>query len=184
VAATSDDGFVVVWGNDDDDGPSEPDYGRIWVQRYDDANAPIGSKIQVNTSEASTNTYNRTGVAAAPDGGFLVVWDRFGINARRFDATGAPLTPEFSVNTDPTHSYEFPAVDSNANGDFVVVWRDYSGIYPAEDGIFGQRLDTDANFVGSEFRVSDYGDVFRNRTAIAPDGTVMVLGWPYGPIAT
>src|SRR4030095_10342479 len=47
--------------------------------------------------------------------------------------------------------------------------------------IFGQRLDADANFVGGEFQVSEYGDAWRNRAAVAPDGTVRVLGWPYGP---
>jgi cysteine-rich repeat protein len=114
-----------------------------------------------------------------------VVWDSwdagFHINARRFDAANNPQGAEFRVETDPVHNAPYPTVDSNADGDFVVVWRDYWLFDNTQNGIFGQRLDADANFVGSEFRVSDYGDVFRNRTAMAPDGTVMVLGWPYGP---
>jgi cysteine-rich repeat protein len=153
----------------------------VWAQRYDASNNPVGARIQVNTAPTDTNDYNRTGVAAAPDGGFLVVWDDVDINARRFDAAGVPLTAQFTVNTDPVGTYEFPAVASNADGDFAVVWRDYSGVGTFENGIFGQRFDADANFVGGEFQVSEYGDAFRNRTAVAPDGTVMVLGWPYGP---
>jgi len=71
------------------------------AQRYD-ASTAVGARIPVNTSSTDTNDYNRTGVAAAPDGGFLVVWDDYGVNARRVDAPACRSPRSSRVNTDAT----------------------------------------------------------------------------------
>jgi hypothetical protein len=62
-----------------------------------------------------------------------------GVFGQRYAASGAPLGPEFRVNTYATASQSFPSVDAaDSPGTFVVVWtsayQDGSG-----SGVFGQR---------------------------------------------
>ena len=67
---------------------------------------------------------------------------------------GAPLGPEFRVNTYTTSAQDFPAVAADAAGNFVVVWssfQDGSGL-----GVFGQRYAGSGNPLGGEFRVNTY----------------------------
>ena len=61
-----------------------------------------------------------------------------GIFGQRYGASGAPLGPEFRVNTYTTHAQYVPAVAGDSAGDFVVVWTSYlqDG---SSAGSFGQR---------------------------------------------
>ena len=50
----------------------------------------------------------------------------------------------------------YPAVASDASGNFVVVWSSDSTRTEASFGVFGQRYDNGGNPVGSEFQVNTY----------------------------
>jgi hypothetical protein len=101
-----------------------------------------------------------------------------GIFAQRYDgATGAPLGPEFQVNSYTTGFQGSPAVSHWAGGLFVVVWhsdgQDGSGL-----GIFGQRYDGAGAPFGSEFRVNTYTTGNQRYPTAAADGVGCVLvGW-------
>lgn len=78
------------------------------------------------------------------------------------------LGPEFQVNSYTTDDQTYPAIASDAAGNFVVVWtgggQDGSG-----KGIFGQRFDAAGNPAGGEFQVHSYTTLDQYSPAVASD---------------
>ncbi|HEV8268572.1 MAG TPA: hypothetical protein VGR00_10075 [Thermoanaerobaculia bacterium] len=148
--------FVVVWADDAQEGASLGVFG----QRYDAAGTPSGPAFRVN-SYTTSDQYNPC-VAADPAGDFVVVWtsdgedgDSFGIFGQRLASGGAPLGPEFRVNTYTTGTQSRAAVGSSGTGSFIVMWESSSqdaGTF----GVFAQRYASTGTPVGSEFRVNSY----------------------------
>src|SRR5206468_3571660 len=103
--------------------------------------APAGGEFRVNAY--TTNTQCCGGVASNSAGGFVVVWQSaaedsssFGIFAQRFSSAGAPLGPEFRVNTYTTGNQYQPSVASDSAGDFVVVWKSFGQGGGANSDVF------------------------------------------------
>ena len=101
-------------------------------------------------------------MASDAAGNFVVVWTSHdqdgsytGVYGQRYASTGAPLGPEFRVNTYTTRRQDAPAVASDSSGNFVVVWRsgDQDG---SSYGIFAQRYASTGAPLGPEFRVNTY----------------------------
>ncbi len=140
VAADSSGNLVVVWNSDGQDGSSRGVFG----QRYASTGAPLGAEFRVNTF--TTGTQFGRAVASDPSGNFVVVWQsdfqagsHYEIFGQRYASSGAPLGPEFHVNTQ-TGGYALkPAVASDSSGKFIVVWYAPDG---SSYGIFGQRYNT------------------------------------------
>jgi hypothetical protein len=125
VAAAGDGRFVVAWTGDGQ--PGEDSRG-IVARRFDPSGSPLGGEIAVNGY--TTSTQQSAQVAVAPDGRFVVAWSSYGQDgsnfggfARVFDAAGAPLGPEFQVNTFTTGRQATYGASMAENGDFVVVWE-------------------------------------------------------------
>ena len=79
-----------------------------------------------------------------------------GIFMKRYDENGQTITSQTRVNTEIIGDQSNPAVASNADGDFVVVWHEVYGAY--EDiNIYGQRFDSDGNKEGNQFQVNNPG---------------------------
>jgi hypothetical protein len=121
---------------------------------------PVGPEFRVNTYTPG----NEFGSSIAADalGNFVVVWQSSsqdgsltGIFGQRYASSGAPLGPEFRVNTYTTSNQFGPAVASDASGNLVVVWvsqlQDGSAF-----GIFGQRFAASGAPIGAEFRINTY----------------------------
>jgi hypothetical protein len=161
--------FVVVWDGYSQDGDRFGIFGR----RFNASGTPLGSEFQVNSY--TTNSQNRPAVAADPNGGFVVAWSSYrqdgeggAIVASRYDAAGTPQGGEFQVNTYTTNIQDFPVVASDANGNFVVVWKSL-----AQDGsswgVFGQAFNAAGARSGSEFQVNTYTTDFQSEQQIAAD---------------
>jgi len=139
VARDSAGNFVVVWQSSDQDGSLTGVFG----QRYASTGAPQGSEFRVNTY---TLSYQQVpDVAADASGNFVVAWmsdtldgSAYGVFAQRYASAGAPLGPEFRVNTYTLNNQDRPAVAADPLGNFVVTWdsqlQDGSGL-----GVFAQR---------------------------------------------
>jgi hypothetical protein len=120
--------FVLVWPSLEQDGDL---YG-VFAQRFDSTGAPAGAEFQVNTYTTLSQGdgfAGSIGVAKAPGGSFVVVWDSqgqdgsaTGIFMRRFDAAGDPLGGEVAVNTYTTGDQLRPDIAMDGGGNFVVVW--------------------------------------------------------------
>jgi hypothetical protein len=154
VAADAAGNFVVVWRGYD--AVSEGIAGR----RFDSSGAPLGPEFQVN--EYTTSTQLDPSVAVDGSGNFVVVWssygqdgDSFGVFARRFDNTGAPLTGDFQVNQYTTSVQAVPGIDMDTSGNFVVAWNSYG---QDQDGyaVVARRYDNTGAALGPEFQVNSY----------------------------
>ena len=138
VASDASGNFVVAWQS-----PQDGSSNGVFAQRYDANGARRGVEFRVN----SYTTYNQIFPAVASDaiGNFVVAWFSYqdggvyGVFAQRYTANGAPRGAEFRVNSYTTYNQVFPAVASDASGNFVVAWhsnqQDGSSF-----GVFGQRF--------------------------------------------
>ncbi|MFL6195366.1 MAG: hypothetical protein ACJ75H_14410 [Thermoanaerobaculia bacterium] len=135
VAALADGNFVVVW----EDAP--PDISRIEVlaRLFSDDGAPLGPAFPV-ARRRGYSYQGRPRVAASPDGGFVVVWERGQrrpeIVSRLFDDAGAPAGDEFRIDT--RLRVKQPDVAFAPDGGFTVVWLRGNVVY-------GQRFDPAGN---------------------------------------
>jgi hypothetical protein len=151
VAARPGGGFVVVWESDVSGG-NDNSFQSIQARRYDAAGLPVETELQVNAY--TTNGQRFPAVTADPDGDFVVVWSSDGaagsngvdtsfysVQGQRFDGAGDTIGTQFQVNTYTTYSQFFPAVATDADGDFVVVWESYgsSGTDDSDSSVQRQR---------------------------------------------
>jgi hypothetical protein len=186
-------GFVVAWGSESS--PADPAYS-VQAQRFDGGGTPLGTEFQLNTY--TTGTQRLPELAADGAGGFIVVWDSSGsdgtdvdlesIQARRFDADGIPLGPEFQVNTYTTGLQAVPAIGENGNGGFVVTWLGYGsdGDDDAASSIQARLLDSSGAPVGADFQVNVYTTSYQAFPIAHPDGSGgFVVAWSsYGSFGT
>jgi hypothetical protein len=157
AAAIDDAGnFVVAWQSFSEDGSG---FG-IVARRFATNGTPLSGDFVVNT----TTSGNQTGpsVAMASDGAFVVAWetpddgDLEGVVARRYDASGNPVSSEIPVNTYTAGRQIRPSVAMEDSGGFVVAWES-EGQDGQGSGIFVRRFDSLGNPVtgagGSDLRV-------------------------------
>ncbi|NND99266.1 MAG: hypothetical protein HKN47_18255, partial [Pirellulaceae bacterium] len=143
VVAVRDNGdYVVAWSGKGGGGESDG----VWIQVYsaDGTPDPAGN-LRVNTETSLVQ--DDPAIAMADDGSFVVIWTSesqdgsgSGIFGQRFDAAGNPLGLEFPVNTTWSNNQHTASVAMDADGDFVVVWEDQSGLDGQTEGIFMQRF--------------------------------------------
>jgi hypothetical protein len=180
IAAHSGGNFVVVWASAGQDGP----YLGVFGQRYDSGGTPLGPEFRVNTY--TTSSQYRPDVATTPSG-FIVVWEsmgqdgsQFGVFGQRYQSSGAPLGPEFRVNTFTTGQQHHASVATDSSGNFVVVWTsdEQDG---SSWGVFGQRFLSSGAPAGPEFRVNSYTATLQGYPSLAfePSGSFLVV-WHTG----
>ena len=157
-------GFVVVWTSTGQDGLNTLNDTGVYAQLYTSAGVPVGREFLVNTTTASTQ--NVPDVAATSDGGFVVVWQAFGVDAvsdfgvvgQRFTATGATNGGEFVVNTATASTQGDPEVAAFADGGFVVTYFSDNGDGNG-DAILSQRFDAAGAPDGAETVVNTVNTV-------------------------
>jgi hypothetical protein len=181
AAMDADGDFVVVWTSySGQDG----DLGGIFGQRFDSDGTPNGDEFLVNTT--TTGWQDVPDVAMDAEGNFLVAWgdtagldgDGQGIFGQRFLADGDPVGGEFQVNTYTTSNQYYPAVASDSNGSFVVVWQSYFAPIARADVIVGQLFADTGAPVGGEFQVNSFTPGFQRYPQIATGGTgLFIVAW-------
>jgi len=162
VAVKADSGFVVTWTSQNQDGDGQGIYAKVFS-----AAGVGGSEFRVSTTTTGTQQSPAIGVAA--DGKFVIAWegngsgDTQGIYAQRFDAAGAKLGGEISVNSLTTNRQNDPAIAVGQDGQFMVVWDDVVGT-------LGRRFTAD----GSAKDANDlllHGDITSGNADVATNGT-------------
>ena len=179
VASLTNGDFVVVWTSQNQDGDLKGIFGR----RLDSTGAFQGPEFQLNAHTARGQYFS----VVAPDasGGFVVAWtsnqqdglgndegDGYrGVFGGRFDSAGTPMGQQFMVNSFTVGPQMYPAIDTDGEGDFVVVWRswDQDG---SNFGIFGRRFASSGSPLAAEFQVNTY----TNNGQYAPDVAVDPAG--------
>lgn len=144
----------------------------IYARRIDAEGNLIGPEFKIN--DGTTAFMQRMpSVAAAGNGSFIVAWvdERnstfeetfYNIYAQRFDASGNPQGNNFRVNQNTTlYDAERPAVASDQNGNFVIVWEDVSQ-EQAEFDLYAQRYQSDGTRLGTPIVVGNFPNRHESR---------------------
>jgi Dockerin type I domain len=144
--------FVVAW-----QGPDPNGYG-VYARRYGSSGLPLGGEFRVNQETIDDQTKPVVAMDAAGD--FGVAWQSraqdggtTGVYARQYNSAGVAQAGEFRVNSYVTGVQDSPSVASNAAGDLTVTWRSV-GQDGDSGGVFGQRVSSSGQFLGSEFQIN------------------------------
>ena len=150
----------MVWQSDGSLG-GDSSYSSVQGQRYSPAGVPQGAQFQVNSY--TTSFQRAPAIASDPDGDVIVVWHSLGssgsdtstesVQGQRYSASGAPQGAQFQVNSYTTGTQSFPAIATDANGDFVVVWQSSgsSGGDTSARSVQGQRFVVTGELLGKVF---------------------------------
>lgn len=171
-------GFVVAWESfTQDDGIGLGVIARGF-QANETARTP---EVLVNTVVAGPQF--EPAIAAVPDGGFFVAWtDGFipgeNVFLRRFAANGLPLTVDLPVNTTVFGTQRAPSVDTDAQGNVVVVWESQNVIFGTDFTIFARRYSAAGVPLSGELQVSQTttGQQHRPVVGVDPQGN-FVVAW-------
>jgi hypothetical protein len=140
---------------------------------------PASGEFQVNTYVQRSKV---PAVTLGADGGFVVAWAAYspgsnykGIDARRFDASGAPRGAEWHVSTHTADTQWGAALASDAADNFVVVWTS-QGQDGSGGGVFGQRYDASGVPRGAAFQANEVtgGDQGSTRASDVAGGFIVV----------
>lgn len=155
-------GFAVIWC---DKVAADGAETMIEARVYAADGTALGPAFRVNTTLHSGTPH--LSAAATEDGGFVVSWvddsegveppfgytDPSDVLARAFDATGAALGPEITVNSGTTGLQDECQVIGLPGGGFAVAWTDYSADAARSDA---ERDDPSGTSL-SDIRVQLYG---------------------------
>ena len=214
-AKLNDGGFVSVWVDWADSintKAADGSWSGIKVQVFSPTGAKIGTEITANT--ANENWQQDPRVSVLQNGNFVVTWtdgwDYFSyadhpgslgvggaqgdkeakaIKAQVFSSNGAPIGSEILVNTETRSSQTAEKITALNNGNFVIVWEDWSMscVYDADGslnrcgggpGIKAQIFDAKGTKVGKELALTaDYN--YSPQIAALSDGG-FVVAWQDG----
>ncbi len=154
-------------------------YGRT----FDAAGNPLQAQEFLLTSTPTPGDQRDPRVASDGQGRFFVVWSDqlgdgsgYGIFERVFDNTGAPLGPQFQVNTTTAGDQMRPIVVVDQVGRSLVTWEDDS-LGAANSKIRARRFDEQLAPIGPDFVVNDIpasGVSMTNPAMDASGGDIMM----------
>lgn len=151
--------------------------------------AVVGEVESLRVPLAIGDGQDRISVAMAPDGRYVVAWDRVsdgvsllsGVYARRYDASGRAEIKR-QVASERTRS--LPVVAMDAGGAYVVAYWRQPGLIAKSEGIYARSYPGGNGLGGTEMRVNMPGDTGTSRTcplAVAMDAAGdFVVTWTGG----
>jgi hypothetical protein len=149
AAAKDSAGNSVIVFCDMRDGPY-----RIYGQRYDSQNQPVGGNFAVGDTLGGWQQY--PSVSMSRRGGFVAAWmdqaENSSVRAQVFDSTGNPVGGNFRVSDAVTNYQGYPGVACDAQGNFAVVWEEWRESTHVD--VIGQRFSRDGTRLGSNFVVN------------------------------
>lgn len=156
VAALSRGGFVVTWTSEGQDRSTDG----VYAQRFNARGKRAGPPFRVHLRKAGDQ--GASSVAPLAQNGFVVTWtsegqdgDGTSVHGRRFAGDGAPLGPDFRVNTVTAGDQGLASVAPLEGGGFVVVWTSGGGAQDGDgDDVFGQLYAPSGLPEGGEFPVN------------------------------
>jgi hypothetical protein len=153
VAITSAGDFVVAWQSTN----GQPLYS-VYGRRFAASGAPSGAEFRVNTHIGGGAYSGDADVAAAPAGGFVVVWrtnylgNNEDIFSRRFSAAGLALGAELTVNVSTGTFGESASIAALGTTGYVVTWAAGGN----DKLVLGRLLSSVGTPLGPEFVVNTY----------------------------
>ncbi|MEO8504867.1 MAG: hypothetical protein ABI609_13300 [Acidobacteriota bacterium] len=171
---------VVTWTTVDAVHIFEPNLNGVALRRVNINGGALGAVVAV--ARPTSNTA-QSAISCGPAGTFVVAWETNqapaasgdDILVQRFATTGKKNGPAVVVNTETVQDQRFPAITTDAGGNFVVVWKDLNVDHY---GIYGQRFSAAAAKVGAEFNATNklYSEE-RPSVAAAGAANAFVVAW-------
>jgi hypothetical protein len=153
----------------------------VYMRRFTASGVLLGPEQRVNIHRKESQ--GQPVVATAPDGSFLVVWQESplpdstsDILARRFSASGKPLSDPFQVNNVHQLDQRFPVITADSQGDYFVAWQSYVPGFNWD--IKGRLFRNDGTAVADEVRLNQVRQFEQEspQVCFSPEGTV-IAGW-------
>lgn len=151
---------------------------RLWSTTEQRVNTTI-TDVQATAHESRNATQ---AMSIAPTGESVIVWSSnaqdgsdAGIYARRYSRFGNPLGGEFRINTTTAGMQNWPAVDHDANGRFVVTWTS-TGQDGSNHGVYARLFDSDGTARTGEILINTTTSNTQQSPslAVATDGSFVV----------
>ncbi|MCG8456255.1 MAG: hypothetical protein MI919_08230 [Holophagales bacterium] len=187
--------LVVVWTSLGSDGTDSSSYS-VQGRRYASDGSTVASQFQVNTFTSGEQT--SAAVAVDSDGDFVVAW-RSGASAgadtsadsvqgQRFASDGSAVGAQIEINTYTTGVQTSPAVDMDADGDFVVAWQSAGSDGGDSDAysIQGQRFASNGSKQGAQIQINTFTTSlqFDPSVGMDSDGDFTVVWNSFGSAGT
>ncbi len=186
IASQAGGGFVVTWESAGSSAGDTDSYS-LQGQRFSAAGTPQGPQFQINSY--TTGVQRSSAIASDADGNFVVVWESYGsdggdtsswsVQGQRFSAAGGAQGAQFQVNTFTTAYQASPAIASQGDGEFVVVWRSLgsTGGDSSLQSVQGRRYTAAGVPQGGEFQINSYttGSQIQPAIAIDAEGDAVVV---------
>ena len=174
IAVTGDGSFIIVW-TDNRNG----DYD-LYMQRYDENGSAVGINALINDDTVdqyqlqpalAVDWYNR----------YATVWKDYRVTGypyqpdlffQQLDSNGTLIGSNFNITTEQTESFkENPDIALAHWGGGVIVWSDYRN---SKWDIYGQRINSANQLVGSNFIVNDLSSTAQHHS---PKAIISSEGW-------
>jgi len=154
VAINETGNIVFTWSDTYDDF-----FGDAFAQRFDAEGNAVGSNFKIDDANGlGIQIYPAVGINANNDMVFLYCEDHGdqSIMGIRYNWEVSVLGASFVINDDVAANFQdFPAIDMNASGNFVITWMDDRDDFGND--IFFQRYDESGQLQGSNVKVNDDG---------------------------
>lgn len=188
VAGLSTGNFVVTWDDISQTAPAGSG-NQIRAQVFSPGGGKVGKELVVNTTPNWTQRYSS--VAGIDQGHFVVAWEDgshsidgdYNVRAQIMASSGEKIGGELLVGKSTNNHQMQPAVAAFPNGDFVIVWTDYSASSGdvSESGIRGQVFSRSGKRLGGEFLVNRTTTNAQLNPAVAvTDAKRFVVVWTDG----
>jgi len=156
-------------------------YGRV----FDPSGIPLQSQEFPLTTFTSNGDQRDPRVAADGLGRFFVTWEDqlsdgsgYGIFERVFNSSGAPLAPEFQVNSTTSGDQRAARIAIDSTGRAVVAYEDNSAGWPIVK-VRARRFNGQGNPVAPDFVVNEdpASGAILPAPAVDPSGNELVIGF-------
>ncbi len=168
--------FAATWtdlaGNDGND-------EGVYIREFAADGNPQGGEFIANTKR--TQNQGNSTLGSASNGDYVAVWrddngfdgDRSGVFFRRFSNGGSPKDPNDVELANTTNgNQKEPSVDSEPDGDFLVVWTGPSG---SNKGVFARRFNANGSPKANEQVVDTASELFAPDVATNANGRFVAV---------
>jgi hypothetical protein len=154
LAMAADGSFWVVW-----QGGSSQDTS-VFGRRFAADGRPTTGRLLLSAN--TSGSQSAPALALTPGGGFVATWTsgpftdasrQSDVYARRFDAAGRPLGPEFLATTTTANEQSSSRVAVDGHGNFLIGWLNYGGEGSFYD-VYARRFAAGGAPLGDDIQVN------------------------------
>ena len=173
ISIDTNDNFIITWQD------KRSEVWDIYIQRYLSDGTPIGSNYKVEDSIVSTYTVNPS-ISTDNDGNFVIAWvdqcnGNYDIFAQRYLYDGTSIGDNFQINNDTGTTHQIsPCISVNGIGNFVISWLDKRN---GNQDVYAQRYLNDGTPLGSNYRVSNTGEMRQYNSAVFLGNDRIYTAW-------